>query len=75
MRAPVVHTDFAEGRHSLPQRAIVGRFRLISEKRPPRDLREFEFRWNSRHASDGERTASAIKGAQGKRMMYRRPTT
>ena len=36
---------------------------------------EFNFRWNMRKASDGERTMAAIKGAEGKRMTYREPVS
>ena len=39
----------------------------------PHYLREHEFHWNRRHASDGERTVDAIKGAKGKRLLYRAP--
>jgi hypothetical protein len=31
---------------------------------------EFSFRWKHRHTSDGERMVEAIKGAEGKRLMY-----
>jgi hypothetical protein len=34
---------------------------------------EFSFRWNHRKTTDGERTIEAIKGAEGKRLMYRAP--
>jgi hypothetical protein len=39
----------------------------------PRYLTEFSFRWDHRKVSDGERTAEAIKGSIGKRLMYRDP--
>jgi hypothetical protein len=53
------------------KRGIIGTFHHISEKHLPRYLKEFEFRWNSRHISDGDRTASAIKATEGKRLTYR----
>jgi hypothetical protein len=31
---------------------------------------EFGFRWTERKVSDGERMIAAIKGAEGKRLMY-----
>ncbi len=71
----VVHTNFAESYHSLLKRGIVGTFHHISEKHLPRYLREFEFRWNSRKDTDGERTEAAIRGAEGKRLMYADPRT
>lgn len=69
----ILHTNFAESYHSLLKRGIVGTFHHISEKHLPRYLREFEFRWNSRKVSDGERVQNAIRGARGKRLMYRAP--
>lgn len=38
-----------------------------------RYCREFDFRFNTGDLSDVERTAEAIKGARGKRLMYRQP--
>ena len=69
----IVHTNFAESYFSLLKRGILGTFHHVSEKHLPRYLREFEYRWNSRHASDGERTEAWIKAAKGKRLMYREP--
>jgi hypothetical protein len=34
---------------------------------------EFSFRWDRRKITDGERTMDAIRGAEGKRLMYRQP--
>ena len=70
----IIHTNFAESYHSLLKRGILGTFHHVSEKHLPRYLREFEYRWNSRKATDGERTIDAIRGAKGKRLMYQRPT-
>jgi hypothetical protein len=39
----------------------------------PRYCRAFDFRYNTRNLSDAERTAEAVKGARGKRLMYRQP--
>lgn len=61
----VIHTNFAESYHSLLKRGIVGSFHHISEQHLPRYLREFEFRWNSRTETDGERTVAAIRGCGG----------
>jgi hypothetical protein len=38
-----------------------------------RYLAEFDFRWNNRKVKDGERAVRAIRGAEGKRLMYREP--
>jgi transposase-like protein len=73
VRALIFHTNFAESYHSLLKRSIFGAYHHVSAKHLPRYLREREFCWNLRHASDGERTVAAIKGAKGKRLMYREP--
>lgn len=74
VRAVILHTNFAESYHSLLKRGLIGTFHHVSQEHLPRYLREFEFRWNSRKASDGERTVGAIKGARGKRLTYHKPT-
>ena len=73
MRGLIVHTNFAESYHALLKRSIIGTHHHISEKHLSRYLREREFHWNRRKATDGERTFDAISGAKGKRLMYRTP--
>ena len=53
----IVHTNFAESYFSLFKRGIMGAFHHISEKHMNAYLAEFNFRWNGRELSDGERTA------------------
>jgi transposase-like protein len=48
-------------------------FHHVSEKHLPRYLHEFEFRWNLRRATDGARMVEAVAGAEGKRLMYKKP--
>jgi transposase-like protein len=67
----IVHTNFAESFHSLLKRGIFGTFHHVSAKHLERYLKEFEFRWNSRKATDGARFAEAVKGVSGKRLTYR----
>jgi transposase-like protein len=67
----IVHTNFAESYHSLLKRGIFGTFHHVSEKHLPRYLKEFEFRWNSRKTSDGDRTNAAIAATGGKRLTYK----
>ena len=71
VRAVILHTNFAESYHSLLKRGLIGAFHHVSDKHLPRYLREFEFRWNSRKATDGERTEAAIRGTAGKRLTYK----
>jgi len=51
----------------------VTRIHSISEAHLPRYLAEWDFKWNTRQISDGERAAAALKGAEGKRLTYRQP--
>jgi transposase-like protein len=67
-----VHTNTAECRFSLMKRAVFGTHHSISEAHLPRYLAEWDFKWNTRTITDGERAALALKGAEGKRLTYRR---
>ena len=67
------HTQTIEGFFSILKRGINGVYHHVSRKHLDRYLSEFDFRYNGRKLSDGERTARAIVGAQGKRLMYRQP--
>jgi transposase-like protein len=69
----IVSTNFAESYFSLLKRGIFGAFHHISKKHAQRYLEEFDFRWNMRKATDDERFAAAIQGAEGKRLLYRLP--
>ena len=40
---------------------------------PHRYLAEFEFRYNTRKITDGERAVLAVRGGDGKRLAYRQP--
>jgi transposase-like protein len=56
------------------KRAMRGTYRFCSEQHLQRYLNEFQFRHNHRVGlgfSDGERTAKALKGIEGKRLTYR----
>lgn len=66
-----VHTNTAESYFALFKRGIHGAFHHVSDKHLPLYCEEFSFRWGLRNATDGERTAAAIRGAAGKRLMYR----
>ena len=75
VRAVIIHTNFAESYHSLLKRSIIGTHHHMSAKHLPRYLREREFHWNRRKATDGERTVDAIRGAKGKRLVYKKPNS
>jgi transposase-like protein len=63
-----VHTNNVESKFSLLKRGIVGTFHQVSKKHLPLYLAEFDHRFNHRKDTDGERTVSALKCAEGKRL-------
>ena len=70
-RGPV-HTNTIEGFFSLLKRGIIGTYHHVSEKLLHRYTAEFDFRYNTRKASDFERADENLLGAVGKRLTYRR---
>jgi transposase-like protein len=68
-----VHVNTAECRFSLMKRAVFGTHHAISESHLPRYLNEWDFKFNTRKIKDGARAATAVKGAEGKRLMYNQP--
>lgn len=66
----LITTNSAEGFFSLLKRGVYGTFHNVSKHHLHRYLNEFDFRYNARKITDGERTALAIQGAEGKRLMY-----
>ena len=68
-----LHINTAECRFSLMKRAVFGAHHSVSEAHLHRYLTEWDFKWNTRKMDDGERAAVALKGAEGKRLTYRRP--
>jgi len=67
------YTNTAESVFSLVKRGMYGVYHNVSKQHLHRYLAEFDFRWNNRQVDDGERTVNAIRGAEGKRLMYREP--
>jgi transposase-like protein len=71
-----VHTNSAENFFSVFKRGMKGIYQHCGESHLHRYLTEFEFRHNHRAAFDWTDTARAhavIKGAEGKRLLYRQP--
>lgn len=56
------------------KRGIIGTYHNVSKEYLYRYLWQFDFVWNARKMNDGERTISAIKAAEGKRLMYSEAT-
>ena len=70
------HIQSAEAFFAILKRGVMGSFHSVSEQHLQRYVDEFAFRWNHRSAlgvEDAERAAAMIRGAIGKRLMYRNP--
>lgn len=70
------HVNTAESFFSLVKRGMYGTYHAVSEKHLNRYVAEAQFKWNNRSkigVEDTERATNAIKGAEGKRLMYRQP--
>ena len=68
-----VHTNSAEGYFSIFKRGMKGVYQHCKEKHLHRYLAEFDFRYNTRKMTDGERAVLAVKGGENKRLTYRQP--
>jgi hypothetical protein len=67
------YSNTAEAYFAILKRGIYGVFHSVSEAHLSRYLNEFDFRWSNRIAlgvDDTERAAKALKGAEGKRLLY-----
>ena len=69
------HSNTVENFFSIFKRGVIGTYHHMSEAHLARYCAEFDFRYNTRLLSDAERTVEAIKGARGKRLMYRQPSS
>lgn len=69
-----VTTNTVENYYSVFKRGMRGTYQHCSEKHLQRYLYEFDFRYSNRAAlgvDDAERTTRAIRGATGRRLLYR----
>lgn len=67
----VITTNTVESSFALLKRGIVGAFHHVSKKHLHRYVSEFDFRWNNRKTTDGERAVLGLQTIGGKRLMYR----
>ena len=67
------HSNTAESYFAILKRVVYGSFHSISEAHMRRYLVEFDFRWSTRKLADVERAEILLKGAKGKRLVYRQP--
>lgn len=68
-----ITTNTVEAFFALLKRGVYGTFHHVSKQHLHRYCNEFDFRWNGRELSDIERRDAAMKGAEGKRLMYKTP--
>lgn len=71
-----ITTNQIEGFFGIFKRGMRGIYQHCGAQHLPRYLAEFDFRYTNREATgcnDEDRTNRAIKGAVGRRLMYRRP--
>ena len=68
-----VTTNSVEGFFGIFKRGMRGNYQHCAEKNLHRYLAEFDFRYNTRNITDGERAALAVKSGEGKRLTYRQP--
>jgi transposase-like protein len=71
----LITTNTVEGFFSVFKRGMKGVYQHCGEKHLHRYLAEFDFRYSNRVSlgvDDVERTVRALKGAEGKRLTYRR---
>jgi transposase-like protein len=68
-----VTTNSVEGYFALLKRGINGVYHHVSRRHLHRYLSEFDFRFNGRKVTDGERASEALKGFEGKRLTYKGP--
>ncbi|MBV6487248.1 MAG: IS1595 family transposase ISNwi1 [Pseudorhodoplanes sp.] len=68
-----VTTNTVEGYFGIFKRGMRGNYQHCAEKNLHRYLAEFDFRYNTRTLTDGERAALAVRGGEGKRLTYRQP--
>ena len=68
-----VTTNTVEGYFGLFKRGMRGNYQHCAEKNLHRYLAEFDFRYNTRDMTDGERAKLAVRGGVGKRLTYRQP--
>ncbi len=71
-----VHVNTAESFHAIVKRQMYGTHHAVSEWHLQRYIDEIAFKWNTRSAlgiDDAMRAETLLKGAKGKRLMYRQP--
>jgi transposase-like protein len=66
-----IHSNSVESFFAILKRGVYGTYHSVSEAHLPRYLAEFDFRYNNRKITDADRAENLLRGATGKRLMYR----
>ena len=69
------YTNTVEGFFSLLKRQIYGTHHSVSKEHLHRYVSEAAYKYNTRTLNDMQRLAAAIKASEGKRLVYRPPST
>jgi transposase-like protein len=67
-----IHTNTIENYFSILKRGLRGVYQHVGANHLRRYIAEFDFRYNHRHITDQERTVIALRGIEGKRVLYTR---
>lgn len=67
-----IHTNTIENYFSILKRGLRGVYQHVGANHLRRYIGEFDFRYNTKDISDHERTALALRGIEGKRLLYTR---
>ncbi len=67
----LAHINTTEGYFSQLKRSINGTYHHVSVKHLDRYLAEFDYRYCTRKAIDGDRTMQTIRNTKGKRLVYK----
>lgn len=65
------HVNTSESVHAIMKRGVIGVYHHWSPQHLHRYCAEFDFRFNRRKMTDGERTIEAFRKVEGKRLYYR----
>ena len=71
VRGPAT-TNAVEGYFGNLRRSLDGTYKAVSRKHLPNYLSEFDFRYNTRKMSDGERLVTGLPKAEGKRLTLKK---
>jgi hypothetical protein len=69
----LITSNTVEGYFSLLKRGIYGTYHHVGIPYLQQYLNEFDFRYNNRKVTDMERSGSALKACEGKRLTLKRP--